>query len=160
MFDSVRIEANNARGKRIEAYYRQLRYDYEKQREGWLARPFARSESNQAGPAQNMIIPYNQIIQGCLKDIQDWNNSPHSVHTGKTRWEVFMERQHPNLSPTNWPALLYHMGYKTSTSCHTGIINLENKKFVLGEGQVYAGDNLINAMKQVEGPEYRCVLAG
>lgn len=30
MFENVRIESNNARGKRIERYYKSLRYDVEK----------------------------------------------------------------------------------------------------------------------------------
>jgi hypothetical protein len=37
MFDHVRIEANNARGKRIERYFKSLRYGLEKERDGWLA---------------------------------------------------------------------------------------------------------------------------
>jgi hypothetical protein len=41
MFERVRIEANNARGKVIERYWRQLRYGREKQDWGWIARPFA-----------------------------------------------------------------------------------------------------------------------
>lgn len=152
MFDHVRIEANNARGKRIEAYYRQLRYEYEKQREGWLARPFAQSESNQAGNQKVPVIPYNQIVDGCLKDIEDWNNSPHSVHKDKSRWEVFCEMQHPDLKPTNWKAILPHLGFMTPTSCNTGIIKLQGKEFLLGDhGQIYTGEKLINMMKLVEG---------
>ena len=60
MFKFVRIEANNARGKRIEAYYRPLRYGLEKKREGWIARPFALSEPNQSGPSEVPIIPWTR----------------------------------------------------------------------------------------------------
>jgi hypothetical protein len=152
MFDHVRIEANNARGKRIEAYYRQLRYAVEKDREGWLARPFAQSESNQAGPQQKVQLPYNDIIQGCLRDIEDWNNMPHAVHTDKTRWEVFTEMQTPATKPTNWHAILPHLGYHTTTSCNTGIVKLQGKEFLLGdEGAIYVGDKLISLMKRIEG---------
>jgi len=153
MFNDVRIEANNARGKRIERYYGNLRYQYEKQKEGWLARPFARSEANQAGNTPAPIIPYDTIIQNCLKDIEDWNNSPHSVHTHKTRWEVFEEMQHPQLTPINWLAILPYLGYKTQTSCGlNGIINLNNKEYLLGlDGEVLLGDDLITMMKIVAG---------
>lgn len=153
MFKNVRIEANNARGKRIEAYYRQLRYHHEKQREGWLARPHARAEANQAGSKDAPIIPYNTIIQNALKDIEDWNNSPHSIHTHKTRWEVFLEMQHPSLQPTNWLSILPHLGYKTQTKCHlNGIINLNNEEYLIGlDGEVLLGDKLIGAMKIVAG---------
>lgn len=152
MFDHIRIEANNARGKRIEAYYRQLRYAVEKGREGWLARPHAISEANQEGPAKRKLIPYQDIIKGCLKDIEDWNNTPHSVHKEKTRWEVFMEMQTPDTKPTNWPSLLPRLGFKTETSCNRGLIRLQGKEFVLGDyGNIYTGQPLINAMKKIEG---------
>ena len=49
MFDYVRIEANNARGKIIENRFRALRYGDEKKMPGWIARPHAKKESNQAG---------------------------------------------------------------------------------------------------------------
>ena len=66
MFQNVRIEANNARGKKIERYFGKLRYEVEKQREGWLARPFALSESNQAGSAPKKIIPSDRLVQAEL----------------------------------------------------------------------------------------------
>lgn len=153
MFQEVRIEANNARGKRIERYFGNLRYSIEKQREGWLARPHARSEANQAGSTPAPIIPYNTIVQNCLKDIEDWNNAPHSVHTNKTRWEVFVEMQHPDLKPINWLAILPHLGYKTETRCKlNGIIDFNNEEYLLGlDGEVLLGDRLINSMKLVAG---------
>jgi hypothetical protein len=153
MFNNVRIEANNARGKRIERYFGNLRYNIEKQREGWLARPHARSEANQPGQGATPIIPYNTIVQNSLKDIEDWNNSPHSVHTDKTRWEVFTTMQHPQLSEYNWNAILPYLGYKTQTSCKlNGIIELNNEEYLLGlDGKVLLGEQLITMMKIVAG---------
>jgi len=153
MFDYVRIEANNARGKRIERYFENLRYTNEKQRDGWLARPHARSEANQAGNGAVPIIPYNKIVDGCLRDIEDWNNSPHSVHTDKTRWEVFTEMQHPDLKPINWNAILPYLGYKTPTTCQlNGIIHLNNKEFLLGlDGEILLGERLLRMMARVAG---------
>lgn len=152
LFQHVRIEANNARGKRIEAYYRPLRYGLEKKREGWLARPFAMSESNQSGGAQIPMIPYNELAEGCLLDIQTWNNMPHSIHKDKTRWEVFLENQNPNLKPTNYKAFLKDLGYKTETSCNVGIIKFNNREWLLGDnGEIYLGEKLINLMKEIEG---------
>ncbi|WP_449398500.1 hypothetical protein [Chryseobacterium wanjuense] len=89
MFQNVRIEANNARGKRIERYFGSLRYGSEKEREGWLARPHALSESNQKGSKEVPMLPYERIIEECITDIYDWNNAPHSVDPSKTRWEYF-----------------------------------------------------------------------
>lgn len=156
MFQHVRIEANNARGKRIEAYYKPLRYEHEKKREGWLARPFALSESNQQGVEVTKVprIPYEDIIDGCLTDIENWNNSPHAVHKDKTRWQVFCEMQNPDLQPTNYKAILPHIGYRTQTSVNVGIIRLQYQEYLLGvDGKVALGDKLIELMTRVEGRE-------
>lgn len=154
MFEYVRIEANKARGKRIEAYYRQLRYDLEKKREGWLARPFAISEANEAGPGPVSQIPFEKIAEGCLRDIETWNNMPHSKIKGKTRWEVFLELQNPDIKPTNWRAILPSLGYKTRTSCRVGIVNLQYEEYLIGDADgICTGDKLIHLMDIVEGQE-------
>lgn len=155
MFEHVRIEANNARGKRIERYFGALRYGLEKKREGWLARPHASSESNQAGAEAVQMLPYQHIIEGCLEDICTWNNMEHSKIKGKTRWEVFMESQNPDLKPTNYKAILPYLGYATQTSCNAGMINFRSRKYLLGvDGEVATGDTLIRLMKEVEGEDF------
>ncbi len=152
MFKYVRIEANKARAKRIERYFGQLRYGNEKQRAGWIARPHAKSEANQSGPEKAPKVPYNEIIGNSLKDIEEWNNSPHSVHKNKTRWEILCEKQHPDLKPTNYRSILPYLGYKTETSCNAGIIKLQGCEWLLGDkGKIYFSERLINLMKQVEG---------
>lgn len=155
MFQNVRIEANNARGKRIEAYYKPLRYQLEKEREGWLARPFAMSESNQIGSKPKQIIPYDEIAQGSLQDIMTWNNMEHSKIKGKTRWEVFLENQNPNLKPTNYRSFLPYIGHHTKTSCNAGITHLQNNEWLLGDnGEIYTGEKLVSLMKKVEGKSF------
>lgn len=154
MFQYTHIEANNARGKRIEAYYRPLRYELEKEREGWLARPFALSESNQAGAKAQPFVPYDLLAEGCLKDIETWNNMEHSKIKGKTRWEVFLETQNPEVRPTNWRAFLPYLGHKTETSCNVGQIRLNNQKYLIGEnGTIVYSNRLTNLMDQIEGKE-------
>ena len=151
MFNNVRIEANNARGKKIERYFGELRYGLEKKREGWLARPFAKSESNQAGSAPKKIIPYNQLAEQCVDDIATWNNMPHSKNPNMTRWEYFCEMQHENLRPTNYRAILPYLGFKTPTSCNAGIIKLQYGEFLLGQNNQFAtGESLIKLMTKVE----------
>ncbi|MFV0397360.1 MAG: hypothetical protein ACK5JU_05010, partial [Bacteroidales bacterium] len=152
MFQYVRIEANNARGKRIEQYYRPLRYRYEKKREGWLARPFALDETNQARTEKKTIIPYEEIVSGCLNDIQNWNNTEHSKIKGMSRWDVFLAMQNPKLRPINWHGILPYLGYREETSVNAGIIRFRNDKFLLGmDGVICTGDLLIKMMMQVEG---------
>lgn len=151
MFQYVRIEANNARGKRIEQYYRPLRYKYEKKRLGWLARPFAQSEANQAGPESKIIIPYDEIVEGCLRDIETWNNSEHSKIKGMSRWDVFLATQNPNTRPINYHGILPYIGERTETSVHAGIIRFRNSEFLLGmDGVIAVGNRLINLMEQCE----------
>ena len=154
MFQNVRIEANNARGKRIERYFRTLRYEVEKEREGWLARPHAKSESNQTGVEKVPQIPYENIVAGCIQDLFDWNNAPHSKDPSKTRWEYFLENQHPDLKPTNWKAILPHLGYRQPSSCNTGYVQLQGKaRAIAMNGKICTGENLIQAMKMIEGKE-------
>ncbi len=154
MFQKVRIEANNARGKRIEAYYGQLRYGIEKSRVGWIARPFAVSEPNQASSAPVPLVPYEQIIDGCLEDIVTWNNMEHSKQKGVSRWKYFLDNQNPDTRPTNWRAILPHIGWKTETSCNVGQIRLQNQLFLLGiDGQPAYSDRLIRLMELVEGKD-------
>ena len=154
MFQKTHIAANVARAKRIEPYWKPLRYGTEKKREGWIARPKALSESNQAGPEKHQIIPYDNILEDCLGDIENWNNSPHAVIKDKTCWEVLIEMQHPNMTPTNWRAFLPSLGFKTQTSCNTGIIKLNNTECLLGEnGSIALSDRLISLMAQVEGKD-------
>ncbi len=154
MFQYVRIEANNARGKIIERYNGIVRYMKEKKREGWIARPFAGSEANQAGSQPVKQIPYDRIIDECLQEIQDWNNSPHTIYTDKTRWEVFCEMQNPNIKPTNWRGIIPHLGHKTQTSCNVGIVKLQGREFLLGDnGKICTGESLINLMKMAEGEQ-------
>lgn len=154
MFRNVRIEANNARGKRIERYFGALRYEIEKKRTGWLARPTAKSESNQANSGEVPKIPYDEIIQNAVDDLFEWNNSPHSQDPSKTRWEYFLENQHPELKPTNWQAILPHLGYHQQTSCNTGYIKLQGKhRAIAMNGKICLGNELITAMKAIEGKD-------
>lgn len=153
MFKKVRIEANNARLKRCERYWQDIRYGLEKKREGWIARPNARRESNQVSAGQKTLVPYDQLVRNCLEDIQTWNNMPHSIHKNKTRWEVFLENQNPdNTNTINYKAILPHLGYKTESSCKKGQIRLNNGYYLLGdEGKISTGEQLLEKLRQVEG---------
>ena len=156
MFQHVRIEANKARAKKVERYFGKLRYQFEKHREGWIARPTATSEKNQSkiDLAKIPTVPYEDIVENSYKDIETWNNSPHRSVEGKTRWEVFCEKQHANLKPTNYRAILPYLGYKTATSCNAGIVKLQGKEWLLGDdGEIYFGSKLITLMDKVESRE-------
>ena len=156
MFQHVRIEANNARGKYIEpGGNKKLRYGTEKEQTGWLARPHARLEANQSGADDSPILPYNDIVDIAHKAIMEHNNMPHPTHKNKTRWEVFLETQNSNLQPINWRGILPFIGKKTSTSCHTGIIRFNNDTYLLAkDGKISAGDELLKLMSLIEGEKF------
>lgn len=155
MFDRVRIEANNARGKKIERYFGKLRYEHEKDKDGWLGRPHARKESNQKGAGKDLILSKDEIVKNSLYDIQKWNNMEHRTHKGKTRWEVFLEMQSSKTQPTNWRAILPHLGKVTKTSCNAGIVRFRNGEYLLGlDNEICIGDDLIRLMKYVEGKSF------
>jgi hypothetical protein len=154
MFEFTHIEANNARGKIIERYFGKLRYQDEKDKEGWIARPKALAEANQGDDTKIVKIPKATIIQNSLGDIEKWNNRPHRSAEGKTRWEYFCENQHPKLKPTNYHAILPYIGYTTKTSCKVGNIKLNGATFLLGEdGKVALGNRLIELMTELEGQD-------
>lgn len=151
MFDYVRIEANNARGKRIEAFYRQLRYDIEKSRIGWLARPFANSEANQIKPEEVPTLPYETIVNNALKDLQTWNNMPHSKYKDISRWDWHLDNMHPDLKPINYKGIIPFLGYTTSTSCNAGIIKLQNAEYLIGDNdQLFFAEKLIKILSILE----------
>lgn len=153
MFQYVRIEPNNARGKFIEhGFNRAIRYSEEKKQEGWIARPFARSESNQAGNQEVPMLPYDDIVELSLKNIETWNNKPHDIDNEKTRWEYFLENQNPKLKSINYKAILPYVGYREKSSVHAGIIRFRNQQWVLGDnGEICFGEQLIGLMSKVEG---------
>ncbi|WP_449398499.1 hypothetical protein [Chryseobacterium wanjuense] len=67
---------------------------------------------------------------------------------------IFLEMQHPELKPTNWKAILPHLGYHQKTSCNRGYIQLQGKARAIAEnGKISLGEHLINVMKIIEGKE-------
>ncbi len=150
MFEYVKIESNNPQAKIIERRFGDLRNVNEKKHLGWIPRPHARAERNQAKPGKTPIKPYDKLAHDRLCDIEDWNNSIHK--NGLTRWEYFCENQHPNPNSINWKTILPHLGYRTKTSCHRGYIKLQGRARAIAEnGEILTGDALLEKMKIIEG---------
>jgi len=154
MFKYVRIEANNARGKIVERYIQELRYREEKHLEGFINRHNARREANRLGSEKPKRLTYERIIEQSVSILNNWNNSPHPIHTEKTRLQVFLEHQNPSIEPINWYGVLKHGGHKTSSSCRVGQVRLQGGDYLLGDGgQIYLGEKLINLMRLIEGEQ-------
>lgn len=155
MFDNVRIEANNARGKYIERAFGSLRYEIEKHQMGWIGRPHAKSEANQTDPSKVEFIPYDELIPARLADLEMWNNAPHPTRKDMTRWEYFLNNQNPDCKPTNWMAILPVIGYKEKTSCKLGYVTLQGRKRAIAEnGEILTGKALISKMRVIEGKDF------
>lgn len=155
MFQEVKIEANNARGKYIERINGKLRYEMEKGASGWLARPTAKSEANQLSAAKKEIIPYEILINERLLEIEQYNNMAHPDNDKISKWDYFEQKQDPNLKPTNWEAILPVIGHKTTTSCNVGYIRLQGQKRAIAEdGKILTGEALIQKMRIIEGKEF------
>lgn len=157
MFQKVRIEANNARGKIIERYYRDIALMMERQVPGFKARPFARTDAHRPGQGKQIYYTKQEIVQIALRVIWEWNNMPHpnqELHPGMSRWDVFMDKQHPEMVnyPTNWAGILPYLGKEEQSSMSSGYIRLQGKQRKVGNnGKVAIGNELINIMRQIEG---------
>lgn len=156
MFEHVKIHANNARSKIVERFFGELRYRMEKEHEGWIARPFAKSETNQASGVKKITIPYQKLVEQCFNDIMTWNNMAHSKDESISRFDYFLQRQHPKIKPTNYKSFIKHLGKETATSCKAGIIKLQKSEWLLGDkGTIYTGDKLISLLRQVNEKDIR-----
>lgn len=154
LFRKVRVEANNAVGKKIERYFRELRYGMEKEMDGWQARPFAKSEANQEATEKVITRSYKEIVEQTIGAMKEWNNSEHPIYRGKTRLEVHRERQNPACKSVAWEVVLPHIGKKTPTSCNTGLVKLNKRLFCLAhKGKLASGDLLISMMSRIEGQD-------
>ena len=153
MFQEVNMYKNNARSKRVERHFGELRYEIEKEHTGWLARPFAKSEKNQKGSGKEIIVPYEKLVAQCMNDLITWNNMP-KKGTQTSRWDYYVANQNPNLKKTNFKAFVKDLGRYTPTSCKAGIIKLQSAEWLLGDnGEIATGEKLISIMKQVEGKD-------
>ncbi|MFT4062561.1 MAG: hypothetical protein QM642_09430 [Edaphocola sp.] len=157
MFDYVRMEANNARGKIIERRNRDFRLIHEKEMEGFIGRWHARDEANQPLPASNIYKEqkyqaYDKLVQQSLMVIEDWNNMEHPTSKGMSRWDYFTQNQNPQLRSTNWRALLPYLGYAAKTSCNLGKIRVQGVNLMIADqGDILFGEALISRLKLIEG---------
>ena len=79
---------------------------------------------------------------------------PHPDYENKTRLEVFLETQHPNLTPINWRGILPYIGHKTKTSCNVGMVQLDGEEHLLGKnGEICTGEDLLKLMALIEGEQ-------
>lgn len=152
MFEYVTMYKNLARSKRIERFFRELRYDpeFEKSRLGWLARPFAKDETNKQGPKNNIIVPYHTLVKQCFQDIIKWNNMP-KKGSKISRYDYYVQNQNPELVETNYKSFIKDLGTTRKTSCNAGIVKFNSTEWLIGDkGEIYTGEKLTTLLKKVE----------
>jgi hypothetical protein len=121
VFPFIRFCApRNPQEKRAEGFINRLKYDFQKHREGFQARPFARREAYRKNEDwKEITFSFDEILQFELEDAAKWNNSPHpdqDKYPGKTRWQVLAECQNPNLNKPDLPSIIPFIGKKSAIS--------------------------------------------
>lgn len=157
MFQKARVLPNKPRAKRIERTIRDLRLQYASKHPAFIARHNAKDENYQTQKEKEVYISIEEIVEFELRVIEDWNNELHpdqAQYPRLSRWDVFLRHQNPNLTPTNWTALLPHIGKRTPSSMNMGRIQLQGLQRVVGfNGQVALGEDLLRIMNEIEGCE-------
>lgn len=140
LFRYVRFAAaENPQEKNIEGFFRRLRYDFDKLQNnglGWLPRPHARDEANQARleDAEKHTYDFEQIVQMATDSMMQWNAAPHpnqKKYPGKSRLEVWQDNQHPQLLPIEWRNVARYVGNKTETSVNRYELRCNNQLWKL-----------------------------
>ena len=111
--------AQNPQEKAAEGFINQIKYQFQKHREGFQHRIFARKEANRAnkdGESHNAKFTFEEIEAMEREDMLLWNNSEHPDHPGMTRWEVCDQMQNPNLNEPHLPTIMQYIGHPTETS--------------------------------------------
>lgn len=136
LFRYVRFAAaENPQEKKIEGMFRRLRYYYDKRQNnglGWLPRPSARDEANQARmeDAIKHTYDFEAIVQMATDSMMQWNADLHpnqKKYPGMSRLDVWMDRQHTELMPIQWQKVARYIGNKTETSVNRYEIRCNNQ---------------------------------
>lgn len=134
-----------SRSKRAEHVIHGKKYQDEKRHQVGIGRhnqkgPYKTKSEKKDEDYKQPRLPLATLIQDDLDSIQRWNNSLHPDQKrfkGKTRWQVLVENQHPDLGRPVKSALMRYIGRKAETS-------IRNNDFVRVQYQDYAIDNLMN----------------
>lgn len=111
-----------SRSKRAEHMIHGKKYGDEKNYQEGIGRWNAKGKAykikspNKDEDYKQPRLPLEQIIADEYESIRRYNNEPHPLHKGKTRWQVLMENVHPQLIEPNPAIILHEIGNKTATS--------------------------------------------
>lgn len=144
VFPSVYFCApKNPQEKAAEHFIKTIKYSYQKHREGFQARPFARLDANRLNEDRDKVVyEYEQILTMEMQDAEAYNNDLHpkqDLYPGKTRWQVLQENQNPNLPQPNLPLVVPFVGDKVAhTKITRGYLSVKGVKMQLPSGEMAA----------------------
>jgi len=111
----------NSKQKRAEHGIRVLKYGAEKNAHAGIGRHYGKGafktkSEHKDDEYKQQRVELETLIADAKTDTHTHNHSPHSIYKDKTRWQVLMEHQHPDLMrPEGWK-LLRWIGYMTETT--------------------------------------------
>lgn len=126
-----------SRAKRAEHLIRAKKYGDEKEHQKGIGRWNAKGKAykikseNKDEEYKQERLPLEQLIADDRESIERFNNTDHPAFPGKTRWDVLMQNQNPDLGAPIKYRLLKYLGHHTATS-------LTNNNYVQVQYQKYA----------------------
>ena len=113
-----------SRSKRAEQGVRSKKYEDEKRHQTGVGRWYGKGayktkSANKDPEYKEERLPYAQIIADDIESINRHNHAPHPDQkrfADKTRWQVLVENQNPQLAPAQPHLLMRYLGRPTSTS--------------------------------------------
>lgn len=142
VFPFVRFcRGGNPQEKRAEHIINRKKYGLQKKREGFQARPFARTEANRLNEDKNNVrYTFDEICANENADIETWNNSLHpnqDKFPGLTRWQVLCNNLNPQLIEPDLSLISKYIGLQTVTTIQRSqYVIVKHNKYVLPSVQV------------------------
>jgi hypothetical protein len=136
----------NPQEKRAEGFIRGIKDKYQRHREGFQARPFARRDGWRMNEdAEKVTFHFDEIVAMECEDRDLWNNDLHpdqDTYPGLTRWQVLEQCQNPALQKPHLPVIMPYIGVKGKpTSLRRGRMMVQGNRYRLPDAYAIAALN-------------------
>ncbi|MDJ1494191.1 hypothetical protein QNI19_14705 [Cytophagaceae bacterium DM2B3-1] len=123
----------NPKEKAAERFIKRMRYDHQRQREGFLFRPKARLDANRINTDLKATkYTFKQVESFVMADVEAYNNAEHPDFKGKTRLQVLQENANPNASFVKLSEDIKYVGTKVDTTLrHNQYCIVRGEQFVI-----------------------------
>ncbi|MBS1642744.1 MAG: hypothetical protein JST94_11940 [Bacteroidetes bacterium] len=161
----------NPQQKRAEHIIRQIKYQFEKNIDGFQGRPFAKQDANRLNSDKKSTrYSFNEIVANIEAVINEWNNQMHpdqNKYAGLTRWQVLEQHQNPQLTKPYLPAIAKYIGISRPSTINRTEVKAFNKKFIVPASMLKNNTTVnafaipdktgvINEIYLYEGDEFLC----